>query len=278
MAISHVMMDIVRERIFVSDSGSDRPALLFVHGAMMDHTVWYKQVAHFQQTNRCVCPDLRGHGKSSAASAQISFEDHCDDLAEIIDRLNLHDITLIGWSMAGCLCQVFVTRYAGKVARLVLVDTIPQRLSDDRFPYGQDPASTPKTKKALEDDYAATCDGFGRRISPEDDDIALFIADIARRARQDVAINDYVSTDARSQIDLLPSITLPTAIISGENDQVCNPAASTFMAERIPGCRDGVLTIDQAGHAPFLTRPDKFNSLLQSFLETETLGRGGVEI
>lgn len=266
MPISHVMMDIGQERLFVSDSGGGGPAILFVHGAMMDHTVWYKQVAHFRHTHRCVCPDLRGHGKSSAASPDISFEDHCDDLAQIIDRLDLRDITLIGWSMAGCLCQVFVTRYPGKVARLVLVDTIPQRLSDDRFPFGQDPASTPKTRKALEENFEATCEGFGRRISPEDEEVGRFIADIARRTRQDVAINDYVSTDERSQIDLLPAITLPTAIISGNNDLVCKPAASTFMAERIPGCRDGVRSIEGAGHAPFLTFPDRFNGILQAFL------------
>lgn len=266
MPIKHMMMDIGRERIFVSDSGGNGPALLFVHGAMMDHTVWYKQVAHFQRTHRCVCPDLRGHGKSTAASPAISFEDHCDDLAEIMDRLDLADITLVGWSMAGCLCQVFVTRYPGKAARLVLVDTIPQRLSDDRFPFGQDPASTPKTKRALEDNYEATCDGFGQRISPEDDKVGRFIADIARRTRQDVAINDYVSTDERSQIDLLPAITLPTAIVSGQNDLICKPAASTFMAERIPGCSDGVRSIEKAGHAPFLTYPDRFNAILQAFL------------
>lgn len=270
MPIKHVLMDIGRERIFVSDSGGDRPAILFVHGAMMDHTVWYKQVAQFQQTHRCVCPDLRGHGKSSAASPEISFEDHCDDLSEIIDRLQLQDVTLIGWSMAGCICQVFVTRYPGKAARLVLVDTIPQRLSDDRFPYGQDPASTPQTKKALEENYEATCDGFGRRISPENDNVARFVADIAKRTRQDIAIYEYVSTDARSQIDLLPAITLPTTIISGQNDLVCKPAASTFMAERIPGCSTGVMTIENAGHAAFLTRPQAFNTILRSVLDPGT--------
>ncbi len=268
MAMKHAMLDIGRERIFVADTGGDMPALLFLHGAMMDHTVWFQQVAAFRQTRRCVCPDLRGHGKSSAASADISFEDHSDDLSELIDRLQLEDVTLIGWSMAGCLCQVFVTRYPGKAARLVLVDTIPQRLSDERFPYGQDPASAPQAIKALEEDFEVTCDRFGQRISPENDEIARFLADIARRTRQDVAINDYVSTDARSQIDLLPAITLPTTIISGQRDQVCKPQASTFMAERIPGCTSGVMTIEDAGHAPFLTRPERFNDILRNAVET----------
>lgn len=271
MPVKHAMMDIGRERIFVSDSGGDLPAILFVHGAMMDHTVWHRQVAEFQTTHRCICPDLRGHGKSSAASPAISFEDHCDDLSELIDRLHLRDVTIIGWSMAGCICEVFVTRYPGKAARLVLVDSIPQRLTDERFAFGQDPASTPQTKKALEEAFEATCDGFGQRISPENKEVARWLADIAKKTRRDVAIYEYVSTDARSQIDLLPTITLPTTIISGQNDQVCKPEASTFMAERIPGCTTGVRTIEKAGHAPFLTRPDVFNAILKTALESGTM-------
>ena len=251
----------------MADTGGDGPATLFVHGAMMDHTVWYKQVEAFRRSYRCVCLDLRGHRRSCAATPDISFEDHCDDLAALIDRLGLRDVTLVGWSMAGCICQVFVTCYPGKVARLVLVDTIPQRLSDDRFPYGQDPLSTPKTKLALQKHYEATCDSFGHRISPDNEQVAGFVVGIARDTRQDVAIHEYVSTDDRSRIDLLPRIDLPTTTISGDRDQVCKPQASTFMAQRIPVCNGGVISIKGAGHATVLTHSAEFNRNLARAIE-----------
>ncbi len=263
MTASLQTLTIGGENLLVADSGGDHPAILFVHGTMVDHTVWHKQVAAFHKTRRCVCPDLRGHGRSTASTAVISFEDHCDDLAALIDRLSLRDVTLVGWSMGGCICEVFVTRYPDKVARLVLVDTIPQRLSDDRFPYGKDPHSTPATRRALEERFEEVCDSFAARVSPEDEATARFIAKLGKRTRQDVAINDYVSTDARSQIDLLPQITLPTTIISGDLDAICDPRASSFMADRIPGCTGGVQTIAGAGHAPFLTHPGPFNRLLR---------------
>lgn len=250
------------EEIFVADSGGALPAILFVHGTMMDATVWYKQVAALASRFRCVCPDLRGHGRSTASSPDISFEDHCDDLAGLIERLALTDVTLVGWSMGGLICQLFVTRFPGVARRLVLVDTIPQRLSDARFAFGQDPASTPVTRRALEEDFENTARGFGKRIAPEDGDMAAFIANIAAKARQDVTINDYVSTDARSLLDNLAHITVPTTIISGSRDLVCKPGASTYMAEHIATCTDGVHVIEGAGHAPFLTRPDEFNRLL----------------
>lgn len=268
--MSEAFLEINGERLLVTDTGGEGATILFVHGTMMDHTVWHKQVKAFQGSSRCVCPDLRGHGQSNAASPDISFEDHCDDLAAIIDRLGLRDVTLVGWSMGGCICQVFVTRYPEKAARLVLVDTIPQRLSDDRFPYGQDPDSTPATERALEERYDAVCETFGHRISPENEEVADFLIGIARRARQDVTINDYVSTDARSQLDLLPHMELPTTIVSGDRDVVCKPQASFFMAEKIPGCTDGVHTIEGAGHATFLTHPEQFNEILRQAIA----GRG----
>lgn len=267
--LKHKTLDIGGERLFVADSGGDLPAILFVHGTMMDSTVWHKQVAALKHRFRCVCPDLRGHGRSTAASSDISFEDHCDDLAEIAGHLSLKDITILGWSMGGCICQVFVNRYPNRAERLILVDTIPQRLSDARFPYGQDPQSTPATKRALENDFEKTARGFGKRIAPEDDKVAAFISDIAARARQDVTINDYVSTDARSQIDMLPDITLPTTIIHGSEDLVCKPGAARFMADWIPGCTTGVAFIEGAGHAPFLTRAGEFNTLLSKALDAD---------
>ena len=269
-----MMLEIGGERIFVADSGGDLPALLFVHGTLVDGTVWEKQVAAFEARYRCVRPDLRGHGRSTARSPDISFEDHCDDLAVLIEKLDLKDITLLGWSMGGCVTQVFVTRYPDVAARLVLIDTIPQRLSDARFPYGQDPGSTPKTRHALETNFEATVRGFGPRVAPEDETVAAYIADLAASSRQDVIINDYVSTDERSQIDLLAQITLPTTIIGGDKDLICKPGASTYMAEHIPGCTDGVHVIAGAGHAPFLTRPDEFNAILSGALEAHDHTRG----
>jgi pimeloyl-ACP methyl ester carboxylesterase len=57
------MIEIDGETIFLTDSGGDRPALLFVHGIMMSHAVWRHQVVAFSNDYRVVCIDLRGFGR-----------------------------------------------------------------------------------------------------------------------------------------------------------------------------------------------------------------------
>ena len=92
--------------IYLTDTGGDKPALLFVHAIMMDQTVWALQVAAFQETHRVVSVDLRGFGASSTTSPETSFEEHSDDLVAGIDGLGLSDVTLMSWSMGGAIAQV----------------------------------------------------------------------------------------------------------------------------------------------------------------------------
>ena len=90
------MTKIGNEDIFLSDTGGDKLALLFVHGIALDHTVWQSQIGSFSPEYRVVCVDLRGYGRSTAANPNISFEDHAGDLATLIDGLGLKNVTLIG--------------------------------------------------------------------------------------------------------------------------------------------------------------------------------------
>ncbi len=68
------MVKIDNEDIFVTDTGGDKPALLFVHGIGLDHSVWKSQVGEFSRDFRVVCVDLRGYGRSTAANPDISYE------------------------------------------------------------------------------------------------------------------------------------------------------------------------------------------------------------
>lgn len=253
--------------IYVSDTGGDGPILLFVHGILMDHSVWEHQVAAFAPDHRVVCVDLRGFGKSSTTSPDIGFEDHVVDLLTVIDRLGSSEITLIGWSMGGAIAQVLAAQHPDAVARIVLVDSTPQLLADDHFPHALPVEAAQQLGGALVEDFAAGCAAFAALVAPEDAVVSERLSAIAAATRPDVALAAFQSSGARNQLREVARITTPTAVICGEADRVCMPEASDYLADAIPGCVGPATKIEGAGHAPFMTRPDAFNAALAAALK-----------
>lgn len=259
-------MEIGENEIYLTDTGGDKPALLFVHGIMMDHSVWQHQMAEFAATHRVVCVDLRGFGASSTTSPETTFEDHRDDLLKVVNGLGLRDVTLIGWSMGGAIAQIMAVQNKGQFKQFVLVGTTPQLVASEEFPHALPGEAAQQLGGLLAEDFAQGCGAFCGMIAPEDEDVAARLTAIAARTDVAVAMSAFVSSGGRNQLAELPRITTPTTVICGRNDAICLPAASEFLAAEIPGCDGGVVWIDDSGHAPFLTRPEAFNSALRSIV------------
>lgn len=252
--------------IYLTDTGGDKPALLLVHGIMMDHTVWEHQVAAFHDTHRVICVDLRGFGASTTTSPETTFEDHCDDLLGIIESLGLRDVTLIGWSMGGAIAQIMGARNDSKINQIVLVDTTPQLIASEEFPHALPGEAAGQLGALLTEDFAQGCAAFCGMIAPEDEAVAAQLTQIAARTDVGVAMTAFGTSGGRNQLAELAQIETPTAIICGRNDAICLPAASEMMAGAIPGCKTGVQWIENAGHAPFMTKPAQFNEVLRGVL------------
>jgi len=257
-------MKIGENEIFVSDTGGDKPALIFTHGIMMDHSVWENQVSAFSDTHRVVCVDLRGFGASTTTSPDVTFEDHRDDLLSVVDALSLKDVTYIGWSMGGAIGQIVAANNGDLFKQFVLVDTTPQLIADDNFPHALPGEAAQQLGSILMEDFAAGCEAFCGMIAEEDAVVVKHLTAIAAKTRVDVAMAAFGSAGTRNQLAELSQIKKPTTVICGRNDAICLPAANEMMAKTIPGCTSGVVWIEDAGHAPFLTRPEAFNKVLRT--------------
>lgn len=252
--------------IHLTDTGGDKPALLFVHGIMMDHSVWEHQLAAFGDTHRVVCVDLRGFGASTTTSPETSFEDHRDDLLALVDTLGLRDVTLVGWSMGGAIAQVMAARNEGKIKQFVLVDTTPQLIASTDFPHALPGEAAQQLGGLLAEDFAQGCAAFCGMVAPENEAVAARLTEIAARTDVGVAMTAFGTSGGRSLLAELPQIKTPTTIICGRNDAICLPAANEVMAATVPGCTTGVNWVEDAGHAPFLTKPAQFNEILRAVL------------
>lgn len=100
------------------------PALLFVHGALVDGTLWDAVVARLADRFTCVVPDLPlgSHHVALPAGADRTPAGHAARLARLLDALDLRDVTVVGNDSGGAVAQLLCADHADRVGRLVLTN------------------------------------------------------------------------------------------------------------------------------------------------------------
>ena len=129
-------------RLWLTDWGNGKP-LLFVHAAGLNSCSWAYQLTPMLRAGyRCVAYDRRGHGRSSVPGAGYDYDTLSDDLAALVNALDLRGITLVGHSMGCGEIIRYLTRHgAGRVERIVLLaPTLPFFLKTADNPMGLDRA------------------------------------------------------------------------------------------------------------------------------------------
>lgn len=100
----------------------DAPAIVFVHGAFVDGTLWRKVVPQLEGSYRCVVPDLPlgSHRTPMSPGADLSPPGLAKLIADFIEAVDLDDVTLVANDTGGALSQLVVTRHPERIGRLVL--------------------------------------------------------------------------------------------------------------------------------------------------------------
>src|SRR5450759_5246801 len=102
------------------DSG-DGPAVLFIHGLTGSSRHWSHLVDALDSDHRVLAPDLHGHGASAKPMGDYSLSAHAATLRDLLDRLGIDRVTLVGHSLGGGIALQFCYLFPERVERLVLV-------------------------------------------------------------------------------------------------------------------------------------------------------------
>lgn len=240
-------------------------ALLMIHGFPLDHRIWQAQLAGLSDDVRVIAPDLRGHGLSGVSPGPISMDQHADDLAALLDHLDVKRAIVAGLSMGGYIAFALWRRHADRVSALALVDT---RAEPDS-PQAQDARDAAAARIRQIGAAAYADEMLPRLLAPS----SLADARISRRASEIMAsqpVEGSISAlgalrDRPDSRLTLPTITVPTLVLVGENDAVTPPADAELMAAAIRGARFEV--ISRAGHLCPLENPRRVNHLLREFVD-----------
>lgn len=244
------------------------PVALLVHGFPLDSTMWLDQIADLSDIRRCVAPDLRGFGGSAPTTeTDLSMERHASDLLAFLDALEIERVDLVGFSMGGYIALAFAERHPNRLRSLSLVDT----------------RSTPDSEAGRDGRDAAaarvTADGRSALASDLIDVLLDESASLWTRARfrtmvEATPTESIVAAlegmrDRPDRTAVLGEITVPVAVIVGEND-VPTPVSE---ADQMANAAGGRLTvIPSAGHIAPIEQPSMVADALRSLWSEEPSG------
>lgn len=248
------------------------PALVLVHGFPFDRSMWRHQVAGFGRWQR-IAPDLRGFGHSAGhgAGPAQSLARHADDLAMVLDALNVHRAVLCGLSMGGYVLFEFWRRHASRVRALVLADTKAEadstegrRARDELAAVARREGTVAVAERLLPRLLAAA----SATAQPE---LVTAVREMAGRASVDGVVAALgAMRDRADSRELLAGIGVPTLVMGGAEDALTPPDVMQALADGIPGAR--FVAIPAAGHLAPLEQPLAVNRVLSDFLDALPAG------
>jgi len=258
--------------LFYKDWGKGKP-VVFVHGWALNSDMWQYQMIHLAgQGLRCVAYDSRGHGRSSDPGQGYDYDTLADDLAAVIERLNLREATLVGHSMGGGEIVRYLSRHGAKrIARAALVaPTTPFILKTEDNPDGVDKRVFEQLRATWGRDLPKwLADNARPFFSPETSpEMIQWGVRMGLQASLKALIDcnrAVTETDFRAEG---PKITVPTLIIHGDKD-VSAPLELTGRktARLIPGSQ--LKVYEGAPHGLMFTHMNRFNRDLLAFIKGE---------
>ena len=220
---------------------------------------------------RVITVDARGFGGAPLA-AHAALTDMADDLAALLDRLNIARATLLGMSMGGYTALAFAARHPKRLSALILADT--RAAADSAETRAGRAAAIEVIHRAGPETYLAS--SLPRLLSPAAPPaLAAHLRARAETRAASLVAGIEALRDRPDRSDELAAIACPVLVMCGRGDQVTPPAEMQQMAAAIPRAR--FASVAEAGHIAHVEAPGAFVRALAPFLSelSELDGKAG---
>ncbi|MGC4000039.1 MAG: alpha/beta fold hydrolase [Anaeromyxobacter sp.] len=254
-------------RLYVEDTGGDRPAVVFSHGLLLSVRLWDAQAEALRDRYRCIAYDHRGQGESEVPRQRSIDMDTCAaDAAALIEKLAAGPCHFVGLSMGGFVGMRLAARRPELIRSLVLLETSaePEAPRAIRRYKMLNHAARWLGPRTVADPVMRVL--FGR----------TFLADPGRAAARQAwrervagnrraiwrAVNGVIEREGVEA--LLASIRAPTLVGVGEEDVATPPPKALRIAAGIAGAQ--LVRFPAAGHSSPVEAPDAVTAALRAFL------------
>ncbi|WP_277210307.1 alpha/beta fold hydrolase [Isoptericola croceus] len=251
--------------ILAHDDSGTGPAVLLIHAGVADRRMWDPVAGALAHVFRVVRPDLRGHGDSPLPGGEYA---DADDLAALLDHLDVADAVVVGSSFGGRVALELATAHPARVRELVLLNPDHE---------GIETTAAAETFDDTEDRLLAAGDVEGAVrlnvetwLGPEATESVRAALAVMQRRAFEVQLAADASDDPprpRSLSVDLDAVAVPTVVVSGAHDMDRFRHAAAHVAAGIRGAE--LVELDWAGHLPALERPDAVQALLLDVLRDD---------
>jgi len=267
-------------RLYYDVSGKG-PSLVLIHGAWASHEWWRWQVPELSKVYQVLSLDVRGHGHSSPLKAAYSVDGFTRDLESFLQKVEIDQAVLVGWSMGGIISMEYCLNHPSKVRALILIATRghrnPQMKRRIMFQYLQARLSLLMdfTSPRKYDRAAEGFPGEQERVKRE---VANMLSPTTPREVFDWVMDDITNKPRENYFEVAKSIwnweageelkriNVPTLIMVGEKDSRTPPRFSHLLHAEIPNSR--LVIVKDAGHCLALERPQVVNAETIKFLKS----------
>jgi pimeloyl-ACP methyl ester carboxylesterase len=233
---------------------SEALPVVLVHSLAGNASQWSAQLTHLQSTRRAVALELRGHGRSDPAkNGDYTLEGMANDIAGVVERLNLERIVLVGHSLGGGVALVYAGAHPERVAGLLLIDPIGDGKQIS-------PTQAQPLLDALATDYATTIQEYWKGIAGSDAVVRQRLLADLEATPQDVVVSAFGEVLRFNPDPWLCAYHGPIlSVVTLYNDQ---PFSLHRLGKGFPH-----RVVSDTGHWIQLDAPDELNQIIDEFLE-----------
>ncbi|AIF84290.1 putative hydrolase or acyltransferase of alpha/beta superfamily [Candidatus Nitrososphaera evergladensis SR1] len=255
-----------------------KPTIVFIHG-WPSHGMFEYQFMQLQKKGyRCIGMDLRGFGRSDKPwYGEYTYDTFADDIEDVMTALDLHGVTLVGFSMGGAIAMHHAAKYlsSGRISKVIFMGAAaPCFTKREDFPYGLDKSDCDSLIAQSLNDRAKMVHDFIKIFFRSEDSQSqetrnwLFAINMQASPYATVkCLEELRDADLRDDMRKISERKLPVAIFHGVNDKICPFDLANVMNRGIEGSR--LVRFENSGHGLNIEEKEKANDELIKFVDLE---------
>ncbi len=254
--------------LYYEEEGHGIP-VLFLHGAWASARFFEAQIEDFSQDHQAIALDFRGHGRSEPAASGHTVDAYARDVREFLDRLDLDEVVLVGWSLGALVAWSFVEQHGTQnVLGVVNVDMEPAPAPWAKSKHGRySPQILQRIHQQVQDDHwRIVNDSIDQLLKhPPGDATRRMMFDETTRCPPTVKSSILLDATMQDHRGTLATLDVPMLVCAGADEAWRSVQAVQEAADLAPDAR--FVLFEESGHCPMLEEPERFNNAVRAFVD-----------